>query len=664
MPEISVIIPVFNMRDTVERSVESVLAQSFRGFELILVDDGSTDGSGVLCDKLNGNDSRLRVIHTENHGVSAARKAGVAVSKGNWVMFVDADDTLPNDSLQLLLERAKGEVDIVAGNAKCYSSAGVHALNRETSLSLTGMEFADLLLRSVVSDKISGLLLRRSLIDLGSWLTSKAVTPCEDRIILLRASIKAQRVVVDNSIYVYEYHDDYADEKRSTIEMTAEAWESFFDRLHHLFDTVEPLSQGFYLFRLRQFYSGIILPRLKFNGGGEAKRLKAEARNHKLCGHDKIILRMLRDPIYRRLWSNKFAPPSLNERINVGVVIYARNSRRRILKAINKALHLTMADNLEVVVVDNASTDNTVEIVKSVRAINPRVHLVTFDEPVSLDECRLAGLRQSISEKVLLTTTHFITRNNGVETLLSIPDNEDETDENDIADIVIGDFRRRSRLLSLPLSEPQASDDEMSVLQRLLRRLDLLYGTENILYRRTTVGETLVKRLSAKNDETEEEKDFKKDCLNFNMAVILSTDRRDIKTDKAGQVATLRDRKMSARAIKGDYSRYCDAALAALYMLKEHGIATEDNCRAIADGLSRRLFSTLSLLLASPLFPTEKARIWLETAFNHEAWKILEPLLPDNIAVLYKSNDVEAIIVQALNGLHSQRLYYYSRRLL
>ncbi|MBO7382542.1 MAG: glycosyltransferase [Muribaculaceae bacterium] len=664
MPEISVIIPVFNMRDTVERSVESVLAQSFRGFELILVDDGSTDGSGVLCDKLNGNDSRIRVIHTENHGVSAARKAGVAVSKGNWVMFVDADDTLPNDSLQLLLERAEGEVDIVAGNAKCYSSAGVHALNRETSLSLTGMEFADLLLRSVVSDKISGLLLRRSLIDLGSWLTSKAVTPCEDRIILLRASIKAQRVVVDNSIYVYEYHDDYADEKRSTIEMTAEAWESFFDRLHHLFDTVEPLSQGFYLFRLRQFYTGIILPRLKFNGGGEAKRLKAEARNHKLCGHDKIILRMLRDPIYRRLWSNKFAPPSLNERINVGVVIYARNSRRRILKAINKALHLTMADNLEVVVVDNASTDNTVEIVKSVRAINPRVHLVTFDEPVSLDECRLAGLRQSISEKVLLTTTHFITRNNGVETLLSIPDNEDETDENDIADIVIGDFRRRSRLLSLPLSEPQASDDEMSVLQRLLRRLDLLYGTENILYRRTTVGETLVKRLSAKNDETEEEKDFKKDCLNFNMAVILSTDRRDIKTDKAGQVATLRDRKMSARAIKGDYSRYCDASLAALYMLKEHGIATEDNCRAIADGLSRRLFSTLSLLLASPLFPTEKARIWLETAFNHEAWKILEPLLPDNIAVLYKSNDVEAIIVQALNGLHSQRLYYYSRRLL
>lgn len=664
MPEISVIIPVYNMRDTVERSVESVLAQSFRGFELILVDDGSTDGSGALCDKLNGNDSRIRVIHTENHGVSAARKAGVAVSKGNWVMFVDADDTLPNDSLQLLLERAKGEVDIVAGNAKCYSSAGVHALNRETSLSLTGMEFADLLLRSVVSDKISGLLLRRSLIDLGSWLTSKAVTPCEDRIILLRASIKAQRVMVDNSIYVYEYHDDYADEKRSTIEMTAEAWESFFDRLHHLFDTVEPLNQGFYLFRLRQFYTGIILPRLKFNGGGEAKRLKAEARNHKLCGHDRIILRMLRDPIYRRLWSNKFAPPSLNERINVGVVIYARNSRRRILKAINRALHLTVSDNLEVVVVDNASTDNTVEIVKSVRAINPRVHLVTFDEPVSLDECRLAGLRQSISEKVLLTTTHFITRNNGVETLLSIPDNEDETDENGIADIVIGDFRRRSRLLSLPLSEPQAADNEMSVLQRLLRRLDLLYGTENILYRRTTVGETLVKRLSAKNDETEEEKDFKKDCLNFNMAVILSTDRRDIKTDKAGQVATLRDRRMSARAIKGDYSRYCDASLAALYMLKEHGIATEDNCRAIADGLSRRLFSTLSLLLASPLFPTEKARIWLETAFNHEAWKILESLLPDNIAVLYKSNDVEAIIVQALNGLHSQRLYYYSRRLL
>lgn len=79
MPEISVIVPVYNAGKYLARCVESILAQTFTDFELILVDDGSTDNSPVLCDHFAGRDSRVKVIHQKNAGVSAARNAGLDI---------------------------------------------------------------------------------------------------------------------------------------------------------------------------------------------------------------------------------------------------------------------------------------------------------------------------------------------------------------------------------------------------------------------------------------------------------------------------------------------------------------------------------------------------------------------------------------------------------
>lgn len=92
-PEISVIVPVYNAGEYLAPCIESVLAQTFADFELILVDDASTDDSGEVCDSFN--DPRIRVIHKgENGGVSAARNTGLAYARGNYVSFVDADDRI------------------------------------------------------------------------------------------------------------------------------------------------------------------------------------------------------------------------------------------------------------------------------------------------------------------------------------------------------------------------------------------------------------------------------------------------------------------------------------------------------------------------------------------------------------------------------------------
>lgn len=102
MPTISAIVPVYNARKYIHRCVDSILAQTFTDFELILVDDGSPDSCGAICDEYAAKDSRIRVIHQENQGQAAARNHAVAVARGEWVCFVDSDDMIHPQMLEHL----------------------------------------------------------------------------------------------------------------------------------------------------------------------------------------------------------------------------------------------------------------------------------------------------------------------------------------------------------------------------------------------------------------------------------------------------------------------------------------------------------------------------------------------------------------------------------
>ena len=89
---ISVIMPVYNVESYVVRSINSVLNQTYKNLELIIVDDGSTDRSGMICDQFMEKDGRVRVIHQENGGLSHARNTGLAMAIGDYVSFIDSDD--------------------------------------------------------------------------------------------------------------------------------------------------------------------------------------------------------------------------------------------------------------------------------------------------------------------------------------------------------------------------------------------------------------------------------------------------------------------------------------------------------------------------------------------------------------------------------------------
>lgn len=121
MVQISVIVPVFKVEPYLSRCIDSILRQSVQSFELILVDDGSPDRCGEICDEYAQKDARVRVIHQENRGVSAARNRGLAVATGKYVVFIDSDDWVKDDYLRDLLS---ADADFVSQSFAVYNEDG------------------------------------------------------------------------------------------------------------------------------------------------------------------------------------------------------------------------------------------------------------------------------------------------------------------------------------------------------------------------------------------------------------------------------------------------------------------------------------------------------------------------------------------------------------
>ena len=114
MPKISIIVPVYKVEKYLERCLDSIIAQTFSDWECILIDDGSPDNSGKICDEYAEKDERFVVIHQENAGVSAARNAGLDIAKGEYITFVDSDDWIDSNTYQMAYDVTKNnEVDLV-----------------------------------------------------------------------------------------------------------------------------------------------------------------------------------------------------------------------------------------------------------------------------------------------------------------------------------------------------------------------------------------------------------------------------------------------------------------------------------------------------------------------------------------------------------------------
>ena len=125
MPKVSVVVPVYNVKDYLEKCAASVLGQTHPDLELLLIDDGSTDGSAALCDQIAASDPRVRVVHQENQGLGGARNTGVNAAQGQWILFPDSDDWLEPQTLETALSAGeKTGADLVAFPFRSEDEAG------------------------------------------------------------------------------------------------------------------------------------------------------------------------------------------------------------------------------------------------------------------------------------------------------------------------------------------------------------------------------------------------------------------------------------------------------------------------------------------------------------------------------------------------------------
>lgn len=141
MEKISIIVPVYNVQKYLDKCIESILVQTYSHLEIILIDDGSTDESGRICDYYGGIDNRIIVIHKENGGLSSARNAGLDVATGDYIGFVDSDDFIePSMYEKMFLLLKKEECDVVECGINLCTDTDVYRFKQEKDYTMSGVE--------------------------------------------------------------------------------------------------------------------------------------------------------------------------------------------------------------------------------------------------------------------------------------------------------------------------------------------------------------------------------------------------------------------------------------------------------------------------------------------------------------------------------------------
>ena len=249
---VSVVVPVYNAGGVVSRCVDSILAQSYTDFEVLLVNDGSTDNSGAICDNYAQQDGRVKVIHQENSGVSAARNAGLKAAQGEWVTFVDSDDMVLDCFLEALVEAASrsAQVDLAyCGYVIIEDHSSIKTYVSETYLGKESIHEA--LSKTYLLYRCSpwAKLFRRSIIVEHDMRFDSNLTISEDRLFLYNYLTHVRGIATTSTIgYLYSsFSPASLKHKRVSSEMLAYRQQAITQAAHEVINRFDLGQGGAYL---------------------------------------------------------------------------------------------------------------------------------------------------------------------------------------------------------------------------------------------------------------------------------------------------------------------------------------------------------------------------------------------------------------------------------
>ena len=211
-PLISIIVPVYNAEKYIQRCLDSLQQQTLQNIEMVIVDDGSTDGSGAICDEYARRDSRVRVFHKTNGGVSSARNLGLDQAQGEFVCFVDADDVVLADALSILVKGMKNGADLSIGGYEVYDECDnrtfsvrerltEHISVRECMVQMYYPKYY------YYQGYLWNKLFRREIIQADSLRFDESIFFNEDRLFVVQYLCCCKSVVSFSTEPVYKYYD-------------------------------------------------------------------------------------------------------------------------------------------------------------------------------------------------------------------------------------------------------------------------------------------------------------------------------------------------------------------------------------------------------------------------------------------------------------------------
>lgn len=216
-PTISIIIPIYNMEQFLRRCLDSVVNQTYTLLEIILINDGSSDSSGDICNTYAQKDKRIKVIHQENSGVSSARNTGLDIATGDYISFVDPDDYIELNAYETLIPHLdNNHIDILRFNAYRKSEV-LNRLPFKGKYSGERLE-QEILLSMIGSEKFGGMfilgvlwihLFRREVIEKNHIRFNKDLRRCEDRLFTITAMLHSENMLfIDSILYHYQVNNE------------------------------------------------------------------------------------------------------------------------------------------------------------------------------------------------------------------------------------------------------------------------------------------------------------------------------------------------------------------------------------------------------------------------------------------------------------------------
>lgn len=274
MPEVSIIVPIYNAEKSIARCIDSILSQEYTDFELILCDDGSTDKSGQIIDEYREKDERIRVLHKENTGVSDTRNQGIAVAKGKYIQFLDADDWITVDATKLLVRTMKeGGCDLVISDFyRVIGDRISHKGDIDADGILTQEEFAEYMMVNP-ADFYYGVLwnklYKREIIEKYHLKMDESVSWCEDFLFNLEYLLHTKRIAaLQVPIYYYMKTEGSLATQginlSKTIKMKISVFEYYNDFYKHVYEEedYEKRRLGVYRFLIDTATDGFVMPQI------------------------------------------------------------------------------------------------------------------------------------------------------------------------------------------------------------------------------------------------------------------------------------------------------------------------------------------------------------------------------------------------------------------